>query len=85
MAIARKLGHSSMASQDAYIYALNAVEAETDEAEIAKRRTELELRENRIALKEAELALREKRLQMPKKRDIGLDRNNMGEDESGSF
>ncbi len=61
--IAKSLGQSSLTSQEAYVYSLNALEAETDEAQMAKLRMDLDLRENRIALKEARLLAEERRLQ----------------------
>lgn len=61
--IAKKAGQSSLSSYTAYENSVNAMEAETDAAAIAKLRNDLEFRENRLALKEAELALREKKLQ----------------------
>lgn len=64
--IAKKAGQSNLSSYAAYEYSVNAMEAETDAATIAKLQDKLKLRENRIALKEAELALQEKKLKRAK-------------------
>lgn len=60
--LAKEMGHSSLASQEAYEHSINALEATTDAAVIAKLRDDLALRENRLALREAALAIRESRL-----------------------